>query len=106
MKKLDHENNFNLLRFIFASLVIVSHAPELRDGNKTNEILTQIFGTITFGQLAVDSFFIISGFLIVKSWNDKPIFTSFLLNRILRIYPGFICFFSMRLSHRPKLQHG
>ena len=63
----------------------------MRDGNKANEILTQIFGTITFGQLAVDSFFIISGFLIVKSWKDKPIFTSFLLNRILRIYPGFIC---------------
>lgn len=83
-------NNFNLLRFLFASLVIVSHAPELQDGNRSREILTGIFGTISFGEMAVDSFFLISGFLIVKSWQERPDFTTFLSSRALRIYPGFI----------------
>lgn len=89
-QKTPHSNNFNLLRFVFASLVIVAHAPELRDGNRSNEILTRIFGTISFGDLAVDSFFLLSGFLIVKSWRSNPAPLSFLANRVLRIYPGFI----------------
>lgn len=89
MKK-DHDNNFNLLRFLFASLVIVSHTPEIQDGSREHEILTNIFGTISFGELAVDSFFILSGYLILKSWIDRPQILTFLSSRILRIYPGFI----------------
>lgn len=90
MNKPEFQNNFNFLRFLFASLVIVSHVPELQDGNRSHEILTQIFGTISFGELAVDCFFILSGFLIVKSWLKRPAFLSFLSSRLLRIYPGFI----------------
>lgn len=90
MNKSSHKNNFNLLRFILASLVIVAHVPELQNGNRSSEILTRIFGTISFGELAVDGFFVLSGFLIVKSWQDRPSIATFLLSRILRIYPGFI----------------
>lgn len=90
MNKPTHKNNFNLLRFVLASLVIVAHAPELQDGNRSNEILTRIFGTISFGELSVDSFFVLSGYLIVKSWQERPDVATFLLSRILRIYPGFI----------------
>lgn len=86
----DHRNNFNLLRFVFASLVILSHAPELRDGNRQHELLSRAFGTISFGELAVDSFFLLSGFLIVQSWRGRPEVGAFLRSRILRIYPGFI----------------
>lgn len=86
----DKENNFNFLRFVFASLVIVSHVPELMDGNRNNELLTLIFSTLSFGELAVDSFFIISGFLIVKSWIGNPNYLGFLTNRIFRIVPGFV----------------
>ena len=90
MNKSERRNNFNILRFLFASLVIVSHVPELQDGNRSNEILTRIFGTISFGEMAVDSFFVLSGFLIVKSWLARPRILPFLTSRILRIYPGFI----------------
>jgi peptidoglycan/LPS O-acetylase OafA/YrhL len=90
MRNPDHQNNFNLLRFFFASLVIVSHVPELQDGNRNHEILSVLFGTISFGEMAVDSFFVLSGFLIVKSWQDRPHIVDFLSSRILRIYPGFI----------------
>ena len=83
-------NNFNLLRLIFATMVIVSHAPELQDGNRNHEILTNIFNTISLGELAVDSFFILSGFLIVKSWDQRPSFQTFFMARILRICPGYL----------------
>jgi peptidoglycan/LPS O-acetylase OafA/YrhL len=86
----DKNNNFNALRFLFASLVILSHAPELQDGDRRHELLTQIFGTISFGEMAVQSFLLISGYLIVKSWQERPQVAVFLTHRILRIYPGFV----------------
>jgi len=49
-----------------------------------------LFGTVSFGEFAVDAFFILSGYLIVESWMRKPDAPRFLKNRILRIYPGFI----------------
>lgn len=52
--------------------------------------MTRIFGTLSLGEFAVDSFFVLSGFLIVKSWQTKPDWIIFLKNRILRICPGFI----------------
>lgn len=86
----NRNNNFNFLRLLFASLVIVSHAPELRDGNRSREILTRIFGSISFGELAVDGFFLLSGYLIVQSWHHGPELGSFFSKRIRRIYPAFI----------------
>jgi hypothetical protein len=49
----ERDNNFGSLRLLFAALVIVSHSPELMDGNRSREILTQDFGTLSFGDLAV-----------------------------------------------------
>lgn len=86
----NKQNNFGFLRLLLASLVVVSHSPEIVDGNKNREILTNIFGTITFGQLAIDGFFLISGYLILKSFYASSGLKSYLLKRVLRIYPAFI----------------
>ncbi|MFL6706769.1 MAG: acyltransferase family protein, partial [Massilia sp.] len=85
-----HSNNFNLLRFIFATMVIVAHAPQLFDNNHERDLLFRLGHSMDLGQLAVDLFFILSGFLIVKSWQSNPSITSFLSKRIRRIYPGFV----------------
>ncbi len=85
-----NKNNFGFLRLLFAILVILSHAPEAIDGNRNREILTNIFGTLSFGEFAVDGFFLISGYLIHKSFDNSSSIKSYFYKRILRIYPGFI----------------
>lgn len=90
LKSTSHQNNFNFLRLFFAALVLLSHAPEIADGNRSRELLTQLFGSMSFGELAVDGFFLLSGYLIVKSWMNDPHAFSFMQKRIVRIYPGFI----------------
>lgn len=86
----SHSNNFNLLRLFLASLVLLSHSFELIDGDRSREPLTRIFHTISFGDLAVDGFFILSGYLIVGSWLNRPRPLEFLKHRVLRIFPGFL----------------
>jgi peptidoglycan/LPS O-acetylase OafA/YrhL len=84
-----HDNNFGLLRLILAYCVIASHSPEMLDGNRTREPLNQIGSTITLGGLAVDGFFILSGYLVASSYLNRRSITNFLFSRILRIYPAF-----------------
>ena len=53
---LRKDNNFGALRLLFASVVILSHSAEILDGDRSRELLTRIFGTISFGTLGVDGF--------------------------------------------------
>ena len=86
----DRDNNFNFLRLISAILVLLSHSPELKDGNRSREILTVAFGTISFGELAVQVFFLLSGYMIIKSWTLDPNLAKYIKKRVSRIFPGFI----------------
>ena len=84
-------NNFNLIRLVLASAVIFAHCPEQLDGNRSRELLGRIFGQwISLGDLAVDGFFFVSGFLIATSWMRDSRFVPYLWRRITRIYPGYV----------------
>jgi peptidoglycan/LPS O-acetylase OafA/YrhL len=85
-----HKNAFGFLRLAFASLVIAAHVPEVVDGNARRELLTRIFGSMSFGELAVEGFFIISGFLIASSYLNSSSIRSYLVKRVGRIYPAFL----------------
>jgi peptidoglycan/LPS O-acetylase OafA/YrhL len=88
-----HHNSFGALRLMLAYAVIVSHSPEMLDGNPSREPLMAMGLHVTFGGLAVDGFFIISGYLIASSYLSSRSLAQFLTSRILRIYPAFICAF-------------
>ncbi|MDE2405457.1 MAG: acyltransferase [Sphingomonadales bacterium] len=84
-----HHNAFGFLRLLFASLVIVSHVPEIIDVGPQREILHRLTGTITFGNFAVYGFFVISGYLITGSLLGSNSIAAYARKRAARIYPGF-----------------
>lgn len=81
---------FDLLRILLAVLVLLSHAPELTDGNKSRELFSRLTQSeLAFGTIAVDGF-LFSGFLMVQSWEHDPQLFRFLRKRVLRIVPGYL----------------
>lgn len=85
------ENNFDVLRLFWAIAVLFSHCFALPQGGNHREPLAMLTNAqTTFGSLAVDAFFVISGFLIAQSWLRSRGQADYLRKRVLRIYPGFL----------------
>jgi peptidoglycan/LPS O-acetylase OafA/YrhL len=79
------DNNFNLIRFLAATLVIWSHAFRLLD-HPHLELVYRVFG-LGAGDFGVDVFFVLSGFLVSKSLDGKTL-AEFVWARCMRIYPA------------------
>ena len=84
-----HRNNFDVLRLMFASLVVYSHSFALLGIPEPT-----IWGS-SFGNLAVNGFFVISGYLICQSYLADSRIVSFAFGRFLRIVPGLIAALSV-----------
>src|SRR5256885_3012844 len=82
-------NNFDALRFVLAAAVIYSHS-HLMTGAGPDPLERLTRGQIYLGAVAVDAFFILSGYLVTASWMRSENLGKFLASRILRIHPGFI----------------
>lgn len=85
-------NNFDVLRFLLASLVVLSHSYSivLPKALWDREPLMALTGRqLSLGSMAVYGFFAISGFLIATSWSRSKSFGDFFRKRAWRLYPGF-----------------
>lgn len=83
-------NNFDFIRFTLAVAVILSHSFALVEGRLHEPLVHLTRNQLSLGDLAVDWFFVISGFLIVHSWLRSQSALEYMKKRVLRIYPGFI----------------
>jgi len=84
------DNNFDCLRFLLAVFVLFYHCyPILYGLNAPHHGLAETVADIC-GGVAVPFFFVISGFLVTRSWLSDPRPWGFLRKRVLRIYPGFL----------------
>jgi peptidoglycan/LPS O-acetylase OafA/YrhL len=77
------QNNFTALRLLLALLVVLGHFTTL-----PSDIPAR--GLFSYGTFAVDTFFVISGYLIFGSFDTKPVIGSFYIRRIFRIYPLYL----------------
>ena len=84
-------NNIDFLRLALALLVVFAHSFVVTQGSDSAEPFMRLTrGQTTGGTIAVDAFFILSGFLITASYERSSSLLSFLKKRIARIYPGFL----------------
>jgi peptidoglycan/LPS O-acetylase OafA/YrhL len=81
------DNNFNLMRFVAAMMVIVSHSFVLATGDLHDEPWHTRLG-ITPGSLAVEIFFVASGYLVTASIYHRGNVLQFAIARGARIFPG------------------
>lgn len=86
-----HKNNLDFLRFALATTVVFTHSYVVYSGVIDNEPLWLLSNKqLGFGTLALNFFFLISGFLVTRSWQYSTNYLDFLKKRVLRIYPGFV----------------
>lgn len=81
------DNNLNLIRIILATAVLISHSYPLALGPQGVDPLYKLVG-MTMGSVAVDLFFLTSGFLVTASLLRKRSAIDFGVSRALRIYPA------------------
>ncbi len=84
-------NNLNILRFIAAVCVIVSHSiPLSRGGDYADGLSVYTGGRLSLGGVAVGLFFVTGGYLIAKSAETKKNFKNYFTARCIRIFPELI----------------
>jgi peptidoglycan/LPS O-acetylase OafA/YrhL len=99
----SRDNAITALRLGLAALVVLGHAYEA--GGFGADPL-QVRGGVTLGELGVNSFFALSGFLITRSFLSSRSTRSYLWKRALRILPAFwACLLVTGLGLFPLLQH-
>ena len=86
----NRENNFTLIRIILAWLVLYGHSYAIQ---KTPGVVSPLFwifkGSTYSGEIAISSFFALSGFLVTASLMKRG-FKDYAIARVLRIFPALI----------------
>jgi len=95
--KINRKNNFDLIRLLAAIVVLISHTAS-QSQSETLLTIQEIFSS----KVAVDSFFIISGFLIFRSFENSSSLRSYIQKRAKRILPAYaaviiVCAFALSL---------
>jgi peptidoglycan/LPS O-acetylase OafA/YrhL len=84
------QNNFHLIRFIAASLVLFGHCYPMTNRGTYDYITIATTGIFPTAHMGVCIFFIVSGYLISQSLQNAKTLTNFVWRRVLRIYPALI----------------
>ncbi|MFM7726993.1 MAG: acyltransferase family protein, partial [Flavobacteriales bacterium] len=85
-----HSNNLDAIRLFAALFVLIGHAPAMlyNEGYSWDPI-NELFG-LRIQTLGVCIFFVVSGFLVSRSWQERSSIRGFILSRVLRIFPALI----------------
>jgi len=77
------DNSIGFVRMVLAAIVVICHAQSLAWNKPV------LLGRSQVGDLAVDGFFVVSGFLVTRSATNLPTLRRYFTHRALRILPAF-----------------
>src|ERR1700722_16764699 len=83
---MPQKNNFDLLRLIFASMVVIVHCSELSDAHGLRWL-----PVVLSQRMAVEGFFTMSGCLVVASYERSSSLKEYFEKRARRILPLYWC---------------
>lgn len=84
MSQIENKNCFDFLRFFFAADIMLAHLSELSQ-NKNLIFLSNYTNSF----IGVSGFFVISGFLVSKSFTNTDSLKSYFIKRAKRILPAY-----------------
>ena len=82
---MNNKNCFDFLRFFFSANILLAHLCELSQ-NKSLEFLSNFCNS----SISVQGFFVISGFLVAKSFKNTPSIKEYFIKRAKRILPAYV----------------
>jgi peptidoglycan/LPS O-acetylase OafA/YrhL len=82
---MNNNNCFDFLRFFFAFDILLAHLWELSESSSLF-----FLSRITDSSIAIKGFFVISGFLVAKSYTNTPSLKEYFIKRAKRILPAYI----------------
>jgi peptidoglycan/LPS O-acetylase OafA/YrhL len=83
------DNNFNLIRFLAATTVLLDHSFALVAPERVAGAVIDV-GGLELARIAVDVFFIVSGFLVTRSVITQPTLVDYAVARFLRLFPALL----------------
>ena len=84
-------NNFTLLRLVAALAVVYGHSFEIaRPAPGQADLIALTLRETWAGEMGVWIFFVISGFLVTKSWTERQDIVAFAKARALRLFPALL----------------
>ncbi|MCL1526240.1 acyltransferase family protein [Xanthomonas nasturtii] len=96
------QDNFLWVRIVAAILVIYGHSFHIAPNGIAKEVFIFMGWNIYSGDIAVNMFFVISGFMIAGSFVRQPDLWEFMKARFLRVCPAFFaCLMIMALIVGP-----
>lgn len=90
MQSTAHHNNFDSIRLLLASFVIITHSYALLGLPEHDALWQWSGGNVALSTLGVNGFFIVSGYLVCQSLERSASIASYLRKRALRIFPGLL----------------
>jgi peptidoglycan/LPS O-acetylase OafA/YrhL len=82
---MNNKNCFDFLRFFFAANILLAHLSELSQ-NENLHFLSHFSNAI----IGIKGFFVISGFLVAKSYVNTPSIKKYFVKRAKRILPAYV----------------
>ncbi len=100
----NKSSNFDFIRILLASLVIISHSFPLTGEKEILSVITN--NQLELGGLSVNLFFVLSGYFIFVSVKTSRSIYNFLWKRLIRIYPALFILMLFTLMLLPFAYNG